>query len=100
MQRDLRAIQQANRDNREIAGQAAALEREISNLAIGNPSGPELEARLSRTVLPQLESLEVQLRVELDKEKGGQVRSPGMEKTPAGFAVDVQEYYRKLSRAK
>jgi hypothetical protein len=51
-------------------------------------------------VLPQLESLEVQLRAELDKENGGQVRSPGTEKTPAGFATDVAEYFRKLGRAK
>jgi hypothetical protein len=99
-QRDLRNIQQANRDNREIAGQAAALERELQNLAVGNPSGPELEARLSRTILPQLESLEVQLRQQADAAEGGQVRNPGTERAPAGYAPDVAEYYRRLSRSK
>jgi hypothetical protein len=83
-----------------LANQAAAVERELSNLAIGNPSGPELEQRLSRTVLPQLESLEVQLRQELDAEKGGQVRNPASDRTPAGFAADVAEYFRKLSSSK
>ncbi len=55
---------------------------------------------MSRTILPQLESLEVQLRSELDKEKGGQVRNPTSDRTPAGFAADVAEYFRKLSRSK
>lgn len=99
-QRDLQGIRQTNRDNKDIANQAAALERELQNLAVGNPSGPELEQRLSRTVLPQLESLEVQLRHELDAAQGGQVRSAAADRAPAGFAVDVQEYFRKLSKSK
>ena len=95
-----RSIRQANRDNPEIARDAAALEKELQNLAVGNPSGPELEQRLSRTVLPQLESLEVQLRHELDEANGGQVRNPTADRTPAGFANDVAEYFRRLSRSK
>jgi hypothetical protein len=99
-QRDLRGIREGNRDNPDIANQAAALDRELTNLAVGNPSGPEREARLARTILPQLESLEVQLRHELDAELGGQVRSPASDKTPAGFASNVAEYFRKLGRTK
>jgi hypothetical protein len=99
-QRDLQGIRQAYRDRPELAGQAAALERELQNLAVGNPSGPELEQRLSRTILPQLESLEVQLRQRLAEEEGGQVRSGATDRTPAGFAADVAEYFRRLSRSK
>jgi hypothetical protein len=100
LNRDLATIAQANRGNREITTQVQDLQRELQNLAVGNPSGPELENRLSRAILPKLESLEVQLRQEIDKEKGGQARSAATDRTPAGFAEGVAEYYRRLGRAK
>jgi hypothetical protein len=97
-ERNLQAIRQASRDNPELARDVAGLEREIQNLAVGNPSGPELEARLSRTVLPQLESLEVRVRNEIDAANGGQVRSPATDRIPAGYGNDVAEYYRRVNK--
>jgi hypothetical protein len=98
-QRDLAGIRAAVRDNRDLSNQAAALERQLQDLTLGNPSGPELQERLGRTILPQLETLEVGLRQELAKTEG-QVRSASTDRTPVGFSESVQEYFRKLSRSK
>ncbi|MEP7354840.1 MAG: hypothetical protein ABI824_16545, partial [Acidobacteriota bacterium] len=99
-QRQVQGIRQAAQGNRELIAQANEVEQAIQSLVTGNPSGPELQDRLARTVLPQLETLEVGLRQELAKTQSGQVRSPSTDKTPAGYAANVEEYYRKLGRAK
>jgi hypothetical protein len=96
--RDLAEIRAAYRDNPELAGQVQRLERALQDLTFGNPSGPELQERLNRTILPQLETLEVQLRTELAAEQGGQVRSAATDRTPAGYADAIAEYFRRLSR--
>jgi hypothetical protein len=100
-QRDVAQLRQSQslRDNRDLSSQASALEKELQDLTFGNPSGPELQDRLSRQILPQLESLEVGLRQELAKPEG-QVRSASTDRTPVGFGDAVQEYFRKLSRSK
>ena len=59
-----------------------------------------LQERLSRTVLPQLETLEVQMRQKVGQETGGQVRSAGTERMPDGFRDAISEYFRQLSKDK
>ncbi|PYT18095.1 MAG: hypothetical protein DMG59_05495 [Acidobacteria bacterium] len=76
------------------------MEREVSRLDIGDISTPELQNRLNREVLPNLEALEVRLRRQLDEQDGGQVRSGATDKVPAGYVDAVAEYFRKLSKGK
>jgi hypothetical protein len=93
-------MRQQFRANPDVSREIADLQSEITKLNFGNPSGPELQDRLNRTVLPQLESLEVQLRREAAEEQGGQVRSAAGDRVPPGFVDSVAEYWRKLSRGR
>ena len=63
-------------------------------------SGPELEARLEREVLPNLEQLELQFRRKVDEKNGGQVRNPSVDPVPPGYADRVADYFRRLSKSK
>ncbi len=63
-------------------------------------SGPELEARLQREVLPNLEQLELQFRRKVDEKNGGQVRNPSIDPVPPGYADRVADYFRRLSKSK
>ena len=87
-------------DNPEIQRQVGDVEREISRLQVGDISSAELQNRLNHEILPNLESLEAQLRKQVDKENGEQVRSAAGDKVPAGYADSVAEYFRKLSKGK
>ncbi len=98
--RQLNEMRQMFKDNPELAQQFADVEREISRLAVGDISSAELQNRLNREVLPNLESLEVQLRRQVEKQDGDQVRSGSSDKVPAGYAAAVEEYFRKLSKGK
>ena len=61
---------------------------------------PVLQERISSTVLPTIENLELQLRRKLDGRDAGQVRTSAVEKAPQGYADAVAEYFRRLSRGK
>ena len=98
--RTLDEMRQYFRDNPDVATQIGDLERELQKINVGDIASPELQQRISRTILPQLETLEVQMRRELATEDAGQVRSAGAERAPAGFAESVAEYFRKLSKGK
>jgi len=39
------------------------------------------------------------MRREIDQTAGGQVRSGGSDKMPAGYADQVAEYYRNLNKS-
>jgi hypothetical protein len=93
-------MRQFFRDNPEMATQIGDLERELSRINVGDIASPELQARIGRTFLPQLETLEVQMRRQLAEEGGGQVRSGASERAPAGYSESVAEYSRKLSKGK
>jgi len=53
---------------------------------------------MNREILPNLESLEVKLRRQVEEQGGGQVKSGATDKVPPGFSRDVEEYFRKLSK--
>jgi hypothetical protein len=97
---ELNEMRQMFKDNPELAQQFADVEREISRLAVGDISSAELQNRLNREVLPNLESLEVQLRRQVEKQDGDQVRSGSTDKVPTGYADAVADYFRKLSKGK
>jgi len=96
----LNEMRQMFKDNPELTQQITDVEREISRLAVGDISSAELQNRLNREVLPNLESLEVQLRRQVEQQDGDQVRSGSTDKVPAGYADAVAEYFRKLSKGK
>jgi hypothetical protein len=98
--RDLEDLRQRFKDDPEMARQIADVERALTQANVGETSGPVLQERLSRTVLPQLETLEVQMRQKVGEETGGQVRSAGSERMPDGFRESISEYFRQLGKSK
>jgi len=98
--RDLNDLRQRFKDDPEMSKQISDVEKALTQANVGDTSGPTLQDRLSRTVLPQLETLEVQMRQKLGEETGGQVRSAGTERMPDGFREAVSEYFRQLGSGK
>ena len=98
--RELNDMRQRFKDDPEMARQISDVERALTQANVGDTAGPTLQDRLSRTVLPQLETLEVQMRQKLGEETGGQVRSAGTERMPDGFRESVSEYFRQLGSGK
>ncbi len=98
--RTLNEMRQQYKDNPDVARQIGDVEREISRLQVGDISSQELQNRLTREVLPNLEALELQLRKQAEQADGDQVRSGTTDKVPAGYVDAVAEYFRKLSKGK
>ncbi|HUA86321.1 MAG TPA: hypothetical protein VMB85_20835 [Bryobacteraceae bacterium] len=98
--RALNEMREQYKDNPDMQRQIGDLEQEISRLQVGDISSQELTNRLNRVVLPNLESLEVQLRRESDKSDGDQVRSATTDRVPAGYIDAVADYFRRLSKSK
>jgi hypothetical protein len=98
--RELNDMRQRFKDDPEMSRQIADVEKALTQATVGDTSGPVLQERLNRTVLPQLETLEVQMRQKLGEETGGQVRSAGTERMPDGFRNSIEEYFRQLGKSK
>jgi hypothetical protein len=98
--RELSELRTQFKDDPDVLKQITDLEREVERLETGDTAGPELQQRLNRAILPNLETLEVQLRREADEKGNGQVRSGSTDKVPEGYTSAVAEYFRKLSKGK
>ncbi|MBZ5631799.1 MAG: DUF4175 domain-containing protein [Acidobacteriia bacterium] len=98
--RELNDMRQRFKDDPDMARQISDVEKALTQANVGDTSGPLLQERLSRTVLPQLETLEVQMRQKLGEETGGQVRSAGTERIPDGFRDAIPEYFRQINKGK
>jgi hypothetical protein len=96
--RDLSQMRQLFKDNPDIQKQITDVEHDLQKLTIGDIATPELQQRLNREVLPNLQSLEIKLRRQVEEQGGGQVKSGATDKVPAGFSDAVAEYFRKLSK--
>lgn len=96
-QRDLNSLRDFMRNNPDFATDYLNLMHAL-NPAYQNDA--ELEGRISREVLPNIERLELELRRKLDEKSGDQVRSAGTETIPQGYSDAVADYYRKLSKGK
>jgi hypothetical protein len=97
--RDLALLRRSIRGNPEAARDIQALIHAMQGLDPSRfPGNPELLGRLRTRVLPTLEQIELQLRRELDEQKGGQVRTGASEPVPVGYAEAVAEYFRRLSK--
>ncbi len=97
---DLNELRQLYKDNPDVIRDITDVEHQITELKVGDISSPELQNRINREVLPNLESLEVRLRREVEERNEGQVRSAATDRVPAGYVDAVAEYFRKLSKGK
>ncbi len=98
---DLNELRQLYKDNPDVIRDITDVEQQISQLKVGDISSPELQNRINREVLPNLESLEVRLpQGEVEGGNEGQVRSAATDRVPAGYVDAVAEYFRKLSKGK
>jgi hypothetical protein len=98
--RELGALRQGLSGSPDVAKDAADLLREIQKANLGSVSGKELDDRLSRQVLPNIEQLELLLRRKVEEKKGSQVRSGAADKVPPGYSDAVADYFRRLSRGR
>jgi len=99
--RDLGQLRQMLKDNPDLARELGDTTQSLQRIhGSAGGSEAELEDRLRKTVLPNIESLEVMLRRQLEEAQGGQVRSAATERAPDGYADKVAEYFRRLSKGK
>ena len=96
-QRDLNGLRDFMRNNPDFASDYLNLMHTLNPVA---QNDAELQGRISREVLPNIERLELELRRKLDEKNGDQVRSAGTETIPQGYSDAVADYYRKLSKGK
>ncbi|HLG96085.1 MAG TPA: hypothetical protein VKX49_07215 [Bryobacteraceae bacterium] len=96
-QRDLNALRDFMRNNPDFASDYLNLMHAMNG---AYQDKGELEGRISREVLPNMERLELELRRKLDEKNADQVRSAGTETIPPGYSNAVADYFRKLSKGK
>jgi hypothetical protein len=61
------------------------------------PGNPTLVEQMHQQLVSTLDALELQLRRQLEENRGGTIRNADPNKVPAGYQNSVAEYYRKLS---
>ncbi len=61
------------------------------------PGNPALVEQMHQQLVSGVDALELMLRSQLDKNRGGTIRNTDPTKVPAGYRDSVAEYYRKLS---
>lgn len=81
----------------------AEIQKLIRDMAALDPNrfkgNPALVEQLRSQLLPVLEQLELKLRREVDsKETGSEARSGTPDRVPNGYADQVAEYFRRLSK--
>jgi len=91
----MRAVVQ---DSPEARQQLQALIDEMRNLDPSRfPGNPALVEQMHQQLASGVDALELQLRHQLDGNRGGTIRNTDPTKIPAGYQNSVAEYYRKLS---
>ena len=61
------------------------------------PGNPALVEQMHQQLVSSVDALELQLRRQLDENRGGTIRNTDPARIPAGYKDSVAEYYRKLS---
>jgi hypothetical protein len=91
----VRAIVQ---DSPEARAQLQSLIDQMRNLDPKRfPGNPALVEQMHQQLVSGVDALELQLRHQLDENRGGTIRNTDPAKVPAGYKDSVAEYYRKLS---
>ncbi len=87
-------------DSPEARQQVQALIDEMRNLDPTRFQGnPGLVEQMHQQLVSSVDALELQLRHQMDENRGGTIRNTDPSKVPAGYQDSVAEYYRKLSGA-
>lgn len=81
----------------------AEIKKLLSDMSALDPNkfkgNPALVEQMRSQLLPLLEQLELKLRREVEaKEANGEARSATPDRVPSGYADQVAEYYRRLSK--
>jgi hypothetical protein len=94
----LNQVRAAVQDSPEARQQLQALIDEMRNLDPKRfPGNPALVEQMHQQLVSGVDALELQLRHQLDENRGGTIRNTDPTKIPAGYKDSVAEYYRKLS---
>jgi hypothetical protein len=94
----LNQLRAAVQDSPEARQQLQSLIEEMRNLDPKRfPGNPALVEQMHQQLVSGVDALELQLRQQLDKSRGGAIRNTDPAKVPAGYKDSVADYYRKLS---
>jgi chemotaxis protein histidine kinase CheA len=94
----LNQVRAAVQDSPEARQQLQALIDQMRNLDPSRfPGNPALVEQMHQQLVSSVDALELQLRRQLDENRGGTIRNADPAKVPAGYRDSVAEYYRKLS---
>ncbi|HJT88293.1 MAG TPA: hypothetical protein VJ732_10565, partial [Bryobacteraceae bacterium] len=94
----LNQVRAAVEDSPEAKQELQALIEEMRNLDPRRfPGNPALTEQMHQQLLSTVDALELQLRRELDQDRGGTIRNVDPTKIPEGYRDSVADYYRKLS---
>jgi hypothetical protein len=96
----LNQVRSVVQDSPEARQQLQALIDQMRNLDPSRfPGNPGLVEQMHQQLISNVDALELQLRRQLDDNRGGTIRNTNPAKIPAGYQDSVAEYYRKLSGA-
>ena len=96
----LNQVRTVVQDSPEARQQLQALIDQMRNLDPSRfPGNPGLVEQMHQQLISNVDALELQLRRQLDDNRGGTIRNTNPAKIPAGYQDSVAEYYRKLSGA-
>jgi hypothetical protein len=94
----LNGVRAAVQDSPEARQQLQSLIDQMRNLDPKRfPGNPALVEQMHQQLVSGVDALELQLRRQLDENRGGTIRNSDPAKVPAGYRESVAEYYRKLS---
>jgi hypothetical protein len=94
----LNQVRAAVQDSPEARQQVQQLIEQMRSLDPSRfPGNPALVEQMHQQLVSQVDMLELQLRKQLDENKGGTIRNTDPSKVPPGYKDSVAEYYRKLS---
>lgn len=97
--RALQDLRSQAQNNPEMTKELEAMLREMQRLDPSKfPGNPQLLEKIRTQFLPALEQLELKLRRNIEEATAGNVRSGSGERIPPGYAEQVAEYYRRLSK--
>ena len=96
----LNQVRAVVQDNPEGRRELQALIDQMRNLDPSRfPGNPTLVEQMHQQLVSSVDALELQLRRQLEENRGGTIRNTDPTKVPAGYQDSVAEYYRKLSGA-
>jgi hypothetical protein len=94
----LNQVRAVVQDSPEARAQLQSLIDQMRNLDPSRfPGNPALVEQMHQQLVSSVDALELQLRRQLDENRGGTIRNTDPTKVPAGYKDSVAEYYRKLS---